>query len=96
MLMSVSVPFRDAKSNVAENQKGLFFGNVCFFEEFEGERAEHSEAKTSQCDVFSERVAETYNSAHTAASVAESFSLHRYPFGTPKKWKHKPCFRFLF
>ena len=37
----------------------------------EGERAERSEAKTSQCDVFKESDAETFNCEHATASERE-------------------------
>ena len=35
---------------------------------FEGDRAERSEVKTSQCDVFRESVADSYSSVHAAVS----------------------------
>ena len=37
----------------------------------EGERADHREAKTVQCTVFSERAAETLNFSHAIVSVAD-------------------------
>lgn len=85
----VRIPFGTPKRTLPRIRKVCFLATFVFYEGFEGERAEHSEAKTSQCDVFSERAAETYNSAHAAASVAESVAeslcMYQYPFGTPKK-----------
>ena len=86
------IPFGTPNRTLPRIRKVCFLATFVFYEGFEGERAEHSKAKTSRCDVFSERVAETYNSAHAAASVAECLCLYQYPFGTSKEWKHKLCF----
>ena len=49
----------------------------------EGDCAERSEVKTSQCDVFKESVAETLNCEHAAASACEVLALIKPTDGAP-------------